>query len=100
MKHVGGEGIGFLMPLKSTTYWLGSPEKWVWAGGRRATAEEEEAHAAEVESDVGVGAGAARHARALIVAQPLHALRVTPKLALRLAPAIADRLWRALLRRS
>jgi hypothetical protein len=45
----------------------------------------ESAHAPEVESVVGVGAGAARHARALVVAQPLHVIEETPERALRLA---------------
>jgi len=44
---------------------------------------EEPAHAPEVEPVVGVGAGAARHARALVVAQPLHVLEEAPERTLR-----------------
>jgi hypothetical protein len=46
---------------------------------------EEPAHASEVEPVVGVGAGAARHARALVVAQPLHVVEETRERTLRLA---------------
>jgi len=40
---------------------------------------EETAHAAEVETVVRVCSGASRHARALVVAQPLHVLEEIPE---------------------
>lgn len=46
---------------------------------------EEAAHATKVEAVVRVGASAARHARALVVAQPLHVLEEIPELALPVA---------------
>lgn len=47
-----------------------------WIVGVGVTeAAEEAAHAAEVEAVVGVGPGAARHAGALVVAEPVHVVQ-------------------------